>query len=141
EIEEHLAPLRTLQVDDERALPAIPADEREHRHPERVAVARLDLHDLRAEVAEQHRAERSRDEAREVEDADALEAGARRRARGRLGAAAPLATDGRRVAPRPGCRAGRGRGGVREERRRARLPGSSEAWIVDRDDEPERARV
>jgi hypothetical protein len=44
------------------------------RHAKRVAVCGLDLDDVGAEIGEQHRADRARDEAREVEHTDAVEA-------------------------------------------------------------------
>src|SRR5213078_146194 len=77
EVEEDLAPLGALQIEHQRALAAVPADEAEGRHAERIAVGRLDLEHLGAEVGEQHGAEGAGDEARQVEDTDALEARAR----------------------------------------------------------------
>src|SRR5207244_4539382 len=74
-------PLDGLQVDRERTLPAVHhregirdlVDEWRHR-PHVVAELRvLDLDDVRAEVAQELRAERPREEAREIQDRDALE--------------------------------------------------------------------
>ena len=73
-------PLAGLQVDDDRALPAIQRDEvaanarcRRQHVPVAVAGRRLDLHDLGAEIGEEHAAERPRDVLRVLDDAHALE--------------------------------------------------------------------
>ena len=73
-------PLVGLQVDDDGALPAVQRDEvaaepgRDRQHVA-VAVAgrRLDLHDLGAEVGEEHAAERPGDVLRVLDDAHAVE--------------------------------------------------------------------
>src|SRR5207249_4238958 len=77
EVEEYLAARCALQVEYQRALAAVPADEAEELEPERIAARRLDLDDVGAELGEQQRTERTRDEIAEVEDTDPLEAGAR----------------------------------------------------------------
>jgi hypothetical protein len=100
---ERRAPVGVLQVEHERAFAAVPAVEAVGSHAKRVAVGRLDLDDVGAEVAEQHRTDRAGDEAREIEDANAFQTRLRRRRRARVprvtvgdacsGGRLPLVTD------------------------------------------------
>src|SRR5262249_34872913 len=66
------ASLVGLQIDGDRALPAIPAEE-PRQLAERVAVQRLDLDDIRAEIRQHHRRVRSGDVAGQVDDPNPLE--------------------------------------------------------------------
>ena len=66
-------PVRRLQVERDVALAALAAEERLAREPHAVAGDRLDLDDLRAEVADDHRAERAGEVLAEVDEADAFE--------------------------------------------------------------------
>ena len=73
-------PLAGLQVDDDGALPAVQRDEvaadtrcRRQHVPVAVAGRRLDLHDLGAEVGEEHAAERPCDVLRVLDDAHTLQ--------------------------------------------------------------------
>jgi hypothetical protein len=84
--QQHLAALGGLEVDPDRALPAV---EREEQRRSRRAIGALvdrwrpadvvthprvlDLEHVGAEVAQQQRAEAARQQPREVEDADAVE--------------------------------------------------------------------
>src|SRR3989454_4616306 len=81
EFSEDFLPLDGLQVDRERTLPAVHhregirdlVDEWRHRSHVVAELRVLDLDDVRAEVAQELRAERPREEAREIQDRDALE--------------------------------------------------------------------
>src|SRR5204862_3794739 len=73
EAQECLRPGIALEIEHERALAAVPTLESERRHAEWIAARRLDLDDVRAEIGEQHRTERTGDEARQVQDADACQ--------------------------------------------------------------------
>ena len=69
------AALVALELQEQRALLG-PAARRLHERPDRaqeVTRGRLQLHDLRAEVAELHRAERAGDPLRDIDDAQAVE--------------------------------------------------------------------
>ena len=79
------APVLRLEVDDDRALPAVERDEvaadagRDRHHvPVAVAGRRLDLDDVGAEVGEEHAAERAGDVLRVLDDAHAFEREAHR---------------------------------------------------------------
>jgi hypothetical protein len=66
---EHDAFLAAIDRGEERAVVADPGSD----VPIVVAVARLNLDNARAEIAEQHRRARARHHAREVDDGDAVE--------------------------------------------------------------------
>ena len=143
EVEEYLVARCALQVEHQRALAAVPADEAEELEAERIAARRLDLDDVGTQLGEQQRTERTRDEIAEVEDTDPLEAGARsvagrsvRRARRRR----RLGQDRRRIGARDRRRARPRRGCVGEDRGRGRLPRRPEHGIVDGNGEAQRAR-
>src|SRR5262249_53616580 len=81
---EHDAPLGGLQVEHDAALPAVHRVEaravaagRARHLPRRVAGGRLDLDDVGAQVSEEHGAVGTGHPLRDVEDADAVERGAR----------------------------------------------------------------
>ncbi len=62
-----------LDVERDVALAPLAAEERLGRHAHAVAGDGLDLDDLRAEVAEDHRSERAREVLPEVDEADAFQ--------------------------------------------------------------------
>ena len=73
QLERDLQALRRLQVERDVALAALAAEERLARQPHAVAGDRLDLDDLGAEVADDHRAERPGEVLPEVDEPDTFE--------------------------------------------------------------------
>ena len=65
--------LSRLQIEHERSLAAVPADEAVLNEAKRIAARRLDLPHLSAQIGQQSRAERAGEEAGQVDDADAGE--------------------------------------------------------------------
>ena len=117
EVEKNVAPLDPLEIEHERALAAVPADEGKGRHSEGIAFCGLDLHHVGTEVSQEERAEWARDVARQVEDAHPREAARGRRGDARGSSAhAACSLGARRPVSAPRSDAGRGAGaGVSEK--------------------------